>query len=617
MSDMPQDFSKVGFVKTFVLPGVLIFLVPILSLLFFLHAQSRFNAEARESLIKDVRASAKITAEKREKAIAFFNEHPFSELIRNEAIAAGVDSTTRFHYAMFRWMIVVSELSIAGGVAVYALAGACVWLSRRSQRAQYWSFSAGWQLLRIYGAIQVLVQGAMIVALSYYVTALWFQVYFAKLIGVAGLLAAAGAYAVIKAIFRRPKNEMHVEGKLLDPSRSPRLWDDLGAICEKVGTGPPDHVLLGIDDNFFATETPVHVDGSVVHGRTLYVSLALLKQMSGTEADAVLAHEMAHFSGNDTLYSKKIAPLLARYAHYLQSLSENPIARPVYQFMLGFRALFELSLGEHRRSREFRADRIASEVASPRDLAGALLRITAYSDFRGKIQQDLFDRERALETANISSRLEEGFHEHARAFAEKPDLGRLETVHPFDSHPPLAQRLDAIGVPIQSQDIPSLLASAGDGRWYEAIDDAEEVEHGQWEKFEESFRAFHEETLAFRLLPEGDEERVTVVKWFPGLSIEGKKGELTLDCDGMRYSSWPDQVAYSEITNLTLNGHTLDVAYQRGDHQTVAIPTKTFGPRQAEAIRSIQNYYSRYLNAAAYRKQKQNHPNPETSGPGG
>src|SRR5262249_11233445 len=147
-------------------------------------------------------------------------------------------------------------------------------------------------------------------------------------------------------------------------------------------------------------------------GRTLFVSLSLLKQLQGSEADAVLAHEMAHFSGQDTLYSRKIGPLLNRYNHYLHALHEGGVTRPIYYFMLCFRALYQLSLSKQSRQREFRADRIAAETTSPRDVASALLRIVAYSKYRNDVEQDLFKQERVLETANVCERIEQGFRQY-------------------------------------------------------------------------------------------------------------------------------------------------------------------------------------------------------------
>ncbi|HEY3391997.1 MAG TPA: M48 family metallopeptidase, partial [Lacipirellulaceae bacterium] len=287
------------------------------------------------------------------------------------------------------------------------------------------------------------------------------------------------------------------------------------------GTAPPDQIIAGIDDNFFVTEHPVIVDGKTQCGRTLYVSLSLLRQMNGAEAASVLAHEMAHFSGEDTLYSKKISPLLVRYANYLEALYTAGVTRPIFYFMHCFRALFELSLSKLSRQREFRADRIAMEVTSPRDFSGAMLRIAAYSKFRNKVQEELFMQERALQAANISQQIGEGFQRFARRFASEHDAAELAIAHPFDTHPPMVERLSAVGVRLTPQYAEEMLATPGDGRWFLTIDKAQEIEHEQWQAFENEFRQYHEETLAYRFFPETEEERAIVAKAFPQVFFQG------------------------------------------------------------------------------------------------
>ena len=609
MGDAAQDLSKTSFAKSFVLPGLLIFLVPAISLAFFLHAQNRYDSNMREGVLHEISKDNSLTPEQRKEAVAFYTAHPFSELIKNEKFAAGLDGSVTFDYATFRWMIRLSAYSIAGGIAVYLLGGICVLLSRRSQQAQYFSLTTGWQLLRFYAAAQVIIQGVLLVALSFWITALWFHVYFVKLIFVVGLFVLAGVAAVIKGIFKKTDIISRVSGKLITQDDAPALWSELNTICTKLGTQPPDQIIAGIDDNFFVSEMPVQVDGTTCTGRTLYVSLSLLKQMCGAEADAVLAHEMAHFSGNDTLYSKKIAPLLNRYSLYLQALYESPATQPIYHFMNSFRALFELSLGKHSRQREFRADKIAADTTSPRDLAGALLRIAAYSDFRGNVQKELFQQERALQAASISTQIEQGFHAYALSFAAKPDIGSLETVHPFDTHPPLSQRMEAIGVPLKMHDVQSLVSTPGDGRWYHKIDGAEQIERQQWSEFEDQFRAVHEQTLAYRFLPETDEEREIVARAFPEITITGKKGSLVINHESLTYSEWPESVHFGQIINFTLQDNgTLDIQYNPANKQKRSIPTKTFGPRQQEALGAINHYNSRYMNALAYQREKQSIP---------
>ena len=50
-------------------------------------------------------------------------------------------------------------------------------------------------------------------------------------------------------------------GKVIDRQTAAPLWQELQAICTKVGTAPPDQIIAGIDDNFYVTEMPVTVDG--------------------------------------------------------------------------------------------------------------------------------------------------------------------------------------------------------------------------------------------------------------------------------------------------------------------------------------------------------------------
>jgi Zn-dependent protease with chaperone function len=605
MSDSPRKFTRLSFVKTFLLPALVSFLVPACALLFFVHAQSRFNTQAREDVLGQIRSDASLSPEDRENAIAYFNEHPFSELVKNENFAAGIDSEARFHYATFRWMIRLSALSIALGLAVFALVGLCVLFSLRSQQAQYVSLSIGWHALRIYGALQAVLQGILLVALSFWVTALWFELYSPKLVIFAAIAAALGVAVVVKAIFKRIDPTFSVEGTVIDGEANRPLKDALVAICQKVGTVPPDQVIVGIDDNFFVTEMPVTVNGETYHGRTLYVSLSLLKQMSGSEADAVLAHEMAHFSGNDTVYSKKISPLLVRYGHYLEALYQGGITRPIFYFMNCFRALYELSLGRLSRQREFRADRIAAEVTSPRDFAGAMLRIAAYSKFRGEVQQNLFKQEQVLATANISEQIEQGFQQFAVNFAAKHDFRELETSHPFDSHPPTLERLAAIGTPYAPQTFDAMLAVPGDGRWYARIEHAEQLEAQMWSEFEERFRSFHEQTLAYRFLPETDQEREIVVKAFPEVAILGTEGSLVVDHGGLNYPGWASRIDFGEITRFHIDDNkVLSIHFERNGKQKEKLKMRTFGHRQQDALDAINLYFGRYSSAVAYQEQK-------------
>ncbi|MDB5386535.1 MAG: heat shock protein HtpX [Planctomycetaceae bacterium] len=609
MPTLDQGFTKLGFVKTFVLPALLVFLIPLIAYAFFWHAQARFDSQARETLLQQVRSDQRLSVEERDAAVAFFTKTPFSQLILDEQVAINVDPQMRFYYDTFRWMLRLALLSIICGIAVFLLAGICVLVSLRSQFIQYLSLTVGWHVLRIYGALQTIVLGILIVSLSYWVTALWFNKVSLKLIAIAGILAIAGVCVVLRSIFASSKSEFHIEGSVLGLDSESGFSQELKRICEKLGTSPPDQIIAGVDDNFFVTEQAVTVDGKPYSGKTLFVSLPLLKQMSATEAQAVLAHEMAHFSGQDTLYSKKISPVLVRYQTYLNGLYEGVISQPVFYFMVCFRAMFELSLSQLRRRREFRADKIAAELTSPQAVAAAVLRISAYSQFRRSVEIDLFLQNQALEAADVSARIERGFSLYALGFVLDKEIGNVKTAHPFDSHPPLQQRLSAQGIGLNVDETQALLAKPVDGSWYHIIPQAVDLERQQWQAYEERFRQDHEESLPYRLMPESVEELAIVVRSFPSISFMGTDGSLSMDYQELMHSKWPDAIQFSEIVKWLLEKGVLEITFRRATEKCErqrSINTNKFeASQQSRILAECERYYGRYLSAVDFQRQVQ------------
>jgi hypothetical protein len=78
MNENKTKSLKFSFLTTFVLPALLIFLVPVISYFFFTHAQIRFNTRMRESILTQIRNDGTINEEQRKQAIALFSEVPLS-----------------------------------------------------------------------------------------------------------------------------------------------------------------------------------------------------------------------------------------------------------------------------------------------------------------------------------------------------------------------------------------------------------------------------------------------------------------------------------------------------------------------------------------------------------
>lgn len=612
MSQINEGFTKSGIFKKVVLPAFSILVVPVIAFLFFRFATARYDARVRAALLEQIRQEVRITEADRAAALDYFDKNPASRLIREvPQFAKSLPPDLLWNYRIFHWTTVLSMVSVATTLAIFLMAGLCVILSMRSPRAQYVSLLASWHFLRIYGALQAIVMGILLVALSYWVPAVWMNYVVGKLIFVVGAVSVGAVAMIISAIFKKVSNEYSVEGLLLDNKETTLLSQHLNVICSRVGVSPPEHVIAGIDDNFFVTEQPVKVSGQEVTGKTLFVSLPLLKQLSESEADAVLAHEMAHFSGQDTFYSTKVSPLLQRYNVYLHYLhgenSGNPATFPVYYFMFCFRFLFELSIAVLRREREFRADSVAASVTSGSSLAAALLRISAFSQYRRSVEAELFVQEKVLAAANVSERIQKGFVAFAATFASDPKIEGLETTHPFDTHPSFSQRLAGLHVRFDEQDRQAILGTAGDGGWYRRIANAEDLEVQQWHAYENRFRDAHEMSLAYRFVPQTPEEETVVVKLFPQQEFRGKDGTTVVDHLKIQGATWPDAVQYSEIDRYFMNeSGVLDVHYVREGNRCRYINTKRYSLRESHnMLEAIQRYHSRYMSAVAYQSQLQ------------
>src|SRR5690606_10327387 len=158
-------FTHLGFTKTYVLPALLVFLIPVIGLAFFYHVRSGFDNDLREAIIGEILEDETIDDERREELIAIYENVPFSQLLTDPEFASQVDSQIRFEYATFEWMIRLSLVAIASGVLVFVLTSLCVLLSLHSHSVQYWSLLVGWHVLRLFGALQVVISAILLVAL--------------------------------------------------------------------------------------------------------------------------------------------------------------------------------------------------------------------------------------------------------------------------------------------------------------------------------------------------------------------------------------------------------------------------------------------------------------------
>lgn len=602
-------------VRASLAPTLFLFVVPAFGFWFAGYATRSQDAAFVEAIEQRMQREVMTNAERAE-ANAFYRAHPPSRLCV-ESSNVGRDFQTRASeicrdHLQFRVARQASGLAIALGVlaVVVAVLGALV--AHRSRAAEYRSFVVSFELLRAIGAVVSVIQAGLVVWLAFWVTAILWNVYYLKILLVAGLLALGAVYALLRALFAKLPRTIPVQGLLVPKEKAKALFERLEHICETLGTRPPDHLIAGIDDNFFVCEGEVECPNGFAEGRVLYVSLSLLRILSKREAEAVLVHEMAHFSGGDVEHSTKLAPALMRFGVFVHSLEQSPLSIPVARFLIAFRSLFELAFGRSHRERELVADATAARLVSREDVARALVRIGAYASFGSRVETALFENDDVHASLSIAQRIDHGFADYLRTPKLAFDLVGASTPHPFDSHPPLLERLANVGVEVPEAELVSLIEAAAEDRHYDSIEGADALEASQWEAYEKHFRANHELALAYRYAPATPKERALVEAHFPALELAGKDGTpyVKLDCVELWCRDWAAPIRWTEITKAHFDDRwtkkPLDLTLASDGMLTKKHSVKTYEleARAEQFLEAFNRYWTRARAAEAYRKER-------------
>ena len=270
-------------------------------------------------------------------------------------------------------------------------------------------------------------------------------------IGLAPLVSGWAAIKGLVVVFKPAAAE--VAGLPVDLGQAPTFKALVQEVCRRVGTAFPDRVLIVTAPSFFVSQSSLKtLDGGTHSGRILAVGAPLLYELDGLELKSVLSHEFAHFTGKDTIYSRRVLPIFRTISSVLQNLTtggggsgfagfviEVLLMVPRYclvTFVRYFASIDSLL----SRSRELRADRVASESFGSAAFRSALVKVTRNALFYGD--------EKNLEKPEPEGDFFARTHERVLSSAAQLDgilaeeAKRQEDV--FDSHPSLASRIAAI-----------------------------------------------------------------------------------------------------------------------------------------------------------------------------
>ncbi|WP_432136688.1 M48 family metalloprotease [Streptomyces sp. bgisy154] len=236
------------------------------------------------------------------------------------------------------------------------------------------------------------------------------------------------------------------------------LWETVMDLADRIGVPAPTEIRLTMEANAAVSEE-TGVRGGTGQ-RRLYVGLPLLAGLRADELRAVLAHELAHCAQGHTRFAATVYRGATGLERAREGFAAPEVGNPIVTVYAGFQYL-TLSLYAWiynalsfavRRRQELEADATAAAVAgreaAVRALVGVATVAAAWQDFHTQVLRPMAvlgrlpdDPVRAfhavLTDPRYGGRAPVG---QAAREARQPVAVR----HPFDSHPPLRQRLAAL-----------------------------------------------------------------------------------------------------------------------------------------------------------------------------
>jgi heat shock protein HtpX len=252
------------------------------------------------------------------------------------------------------------------------------------------------------------------------------------------------------------RDRFEAPGLMLDRATHPRLFTEIENIAAALNEPMPSEVYLIGDVNAFVADR----GGLLGFGsrRIMGLGLPLLSLLTISQFRAVLAHEFAHYYGGDTSLGPWVYKTQGAIVRIFQNIgSVGKLARiavlglmymVVATLMKWYFQVFLRAINLASRQREFRADELACIIAGRQPLIDGLRAIhgasMAWPTYwktelvpvlnSGALPGISDGFARFVEVPRISEQIQKGI---ARQIQEAKQ-------NPYDSHPPLRERIGAV-----------------------------------------------------------------------------------------------------------------------------------------------------------------------------
>lgn len=360
---------------------------------------------------------------------------------------------------LFGWLAIASAAVLIlslGIVPLSRLVAMLLGAHRSILSLGFWPYAL---LITVVVGIVSLVHAGIFGAAAYLGLQYWFGIESDLVLIAIGAVLLGATYAIIRGLavfFTRPKT--YIAARPVSFYEYPRLGLVVRDIAKKLNAKMPDNVVIGLQPTFFATSSPVFTPygKGPLKGQTLHLSLPLMSHFTEGELKAVIGHELGHFSGGDTTYSMRFAPVYMGLAKASEvfSASDRPLTRllSMPSKLLIDDLMYAFSVVERRigRAREHRADQHGAKISSPEDIAYSLLKSSLLGSIWNEQMQSLVERGMK---GRFSRNVVRNFSESVRLDVDRARIAPLlqfalgdSVPHPIDTHPPTEDRIEAFGL---------------------------------------------------------------------------------------------------------------------------------------------------------------------------
>ena len=257
------------------------------------------------------------------------------------------------------------------------------------------------------------------------------------------IFCLVGGFAILRSIVPRP-DRFDAPGPELEADTQPRLWGAIEGVARATGQVMPSEVYLVPDVNAWVAQR-----GGVMglgSRRVMGLGLPLLQTVTVDELRAILAHEFGHYHGGDTALGPWIYKTRAAIGRTLQSLARHSsmLMKPFEWYGIGFlRITHAIS-----RQQEYAADALAARTVGAAPMMSGLRAVHGTGAVFGQYW-----------ATEVGPLVERGYRPPIAAgfthFLSTPEVApavtaliereiATPTIDPYDTHPPLRDRLSAL-----------------------------------------------------------------------------------------------------------------------------------------------------------------------------